>query len=195
MTLLDTRAGIAAAFDELARSTGVTIDTDLVVSRLGPPLRTELAHWYPADAVEEMVTRYRALYETHAVAPAVALPGAVASLDAVHRAGGRVAVITSKLGRLAELHLRHLGLAVDEVHGDVFAEQKGEVLKTLGAFAMVGDHVADMRAGVVADVHRVGVTTGPCSREELEAAGADTVLASLEDFPAWLDLSWPPAER
>jgi phosphoglycolate phosphatase len=198
MTLLDTRAGIAAAFRELARRTGVTIDTDAVVSRLGPPLRHEMAYWFPPEAVEDAVTLYRALYEVHAIAPAVALPGAVAALDAVHDAGGRVVVITSKLGRLAELHLRHLGLAVDEVHGDVFADEKGHVLAAVGAAAMVGDHVADMRAGIVAGVHRVGVTTGPCTRPELEAAGAQWVFASLVEFPAWLrdhDLSWPSGER
>jgi phosphoglycolate phosphatase len=198
MTLLDTRAGIAAAFIELSRRTGVTIDTDLVVSRLGPPLRTELANWFPPADIEDTVTLYRALYESHAISPTVVLPGAVAAIDAVHRSGGRVAVITSKLGRLAELHVRHLRLDVDEVHGDVFADEKGEVLKALGAVAMVGDHVADMRAGVVAGVHRVGVTTGPCSAAELEAAGAERVLAGLVDFPAWWsdhDLSWPPGER
>src|SRR5436305_4331416 len=106
MTLLDTRAGIAAAYRELSRRTGVTIDTDLVVGRLGPPLRTEMAYWFPAEGIEDAVTLYRALYETHAIAPAVALPGAVASIDAVHRAGGKLVVIPSKLGRLAELHLR-----------------------------------------------------------------------------------------
>jgi phosphoglycolate phosphatase len=198
MTLLDTRAGIAAAFRELSRRTGVTIDTDLVVGRLGPPLRTEMAYWFPAEGIEDAVTLYRALYETYAIAPAVALPGAVASIDAVHRAGGKVVVITSKLGRLAELHLRHLRLDVDAVHGDVFAEQKGEVLKAVDAFAMVGDHVADMRAGLVAGVHRVGVTTGPCSAAELEAAGAEWILPGLQDFPTWWrdhDLSWPPGER
>jgi phosphoglycolate phosphatase len=198
MTLLDTRAGIAAAFQELSRRTGVRIDTDLVVNRLGPPLRHEMANWFPPDGVEDAVTLYRALYEVHAIAPAVVLPGAVASVEAVHRRGGRVVVITSKLGRLAEMHLRHLGLDVDEVHGDVFAEQKGLVLRAIGAAAMVGDHVADMRAGVVADVRRIGVTTGPCDAAELREAGAEWVLDSLVDFPAWLsdhDLSWPSAER
>ena len=39
MTLIDSRPGIAAAFAELSARTGVAIDTDQVVSRLGPPLR------------------------------------------------------------------------------------------------------------------------------------------------------------
>lgn len=32
---------------------------------------------------------------------------------------------------------------------------------------------------------RVVVVTGPCSAEELEAAGAEVVLADLTGFPAW----------
>jgi phosphoglycolate phosphatase len=187
MTLLDTRAGIAAAFRELTARTGVPIDVDLVVSRLGPPLRHEMAEWFPAAEVEQAVTLYRSLYPDYAVAPSVQLPGAGAALSAVRGKGGRIAVITSKLGRLAELHLAHAGLDVDEVYGNVFAEEKGAVLTAVGACAMVGDHVADMRAGLVAKVHPVGVITGPCSREELLTAGAEVVLEDLRGFPALLD--------
>src|SRR5690349_12864700 len=112
MTLLDTRAGIAATYEELSRRTGVAIDIALVVNRLGPPLRHELANWYPAADLDDVITLYRSLYEIHAIAPAVALPGAVDAVAAVRERGGRVVVITSKLGRLAEMHLNHLGLVV-----------------------------------------------------------------------------------
>lgn len=186
MTLLDTRDGIAATYRELAARTGAHIDTDLVVSRLGPPLRQEIAEWYPPAEVEGAVTLYRSLYPTYAIAPAVALPGALESLAAVRAVGGRIVVITSKLGSLAELHLSRLELDIDEVYGNVFAEEKGAVLRAIGAQAMVGDHVADMRAGVVAAVHPVGVASGPCSREELLDAGAEVVLDDLHRFPAWL---------
>jgi phosphoglycolate phosphatase len=197
MTLLDTRAGIAATFHEVVARTGVHVDVDLVVTRLGPPLRHELAEWFPPADVEAAVTLYRSLYPSHAIAPTVELPGAREALAAVRDAGGRVAVITSKLGRLAELHLSHAGLDVDEVHGDVFAEEKGAVLRTIGAQAMVGDHVADIRAGVVAGVHPIGVASGPCSREDLLSAGAETVLPDLCAFPAWLHgaISVGPAQR
>jgi phosphoglycolate phosphatase len=187
MTLLDTRAGIAAAFRELTVRTGVPVDVELVVSRLGPPLRQEMAEWFPAADVEDAVTLYRSLYPDYAVAPSVQLPGARAAISAVRGKGGRIVVITSKLGRLAELHLSHAGLDVDEVYGNVFAEEKGAVLTAVGANAMVGDHVADMRAGLVAKVHPVGVMTGPCSREALLTAGAEVVLEDLRGFPVWLD--------
>ncbi len=66
MTLVDSRPGIAAAFRVLVAKTGVPIDIDLVVNRLGPPLETELAHWFPADEVPAAAGLYRAVYPDHA---------------------------------------------------------------------------------------------------------------------------------
>ena len=47
MTLLDTRPGIAETYRALIASTGVPIDVDLVINRLGPALEDELANWFP----------------------------------------------------------------------------------------------------------------------------------------------------
>lgn len=187
MTLLDTRPGIAAAIRELTVRTGVPIDVELVTSRLGPPLRHEMAHWFAPADVDDAVTLYRSLYPDHAITPSIPLPGALDALSAVHGKGGKVIVITSKLGRLADLHIAHAGLDVDEVYGNVFAEEKAAVLTAVGASAMVGDHVADMRGGSVAKVHPIGVATGPCSREDLLSAGAEIVLDDLRGFPAVFD--------
>jgi phosphoglycolate phosphatase len=186
MTLIDTRLGIAAAWRALTARTGVHVDADLAVSRLGPPLRQEMSEWFPADRVEEAVGIYRALYPDHAITPSVALPGAEEALAAVRRVPAEIAVITSKLARLAELHLAHLGLTVEHLYGDVFHAGKAEVLRDIGAALYVGDHVADMQAGVLAGIPVVGVTTGPCSAEELRAAGATVVFEDLRPFPAFL---------
>ncbi|MFI7022993.1 HAD family hydrolase [Micromonospora sp. NPDC049900] len=187
MTLVDSRPGIAATYRALTERTGVPVDAEVAVSRLGPPLRTEIAHWFPPDRVEEAVHAFRELYPAYAITPTVPLPGAVAALHAVRQRGGRVLVVTSKLGRLARLHLEHLGLTVDEVAGDLFAEGKATALREHGATHYVGDHVADMVAAQAAEVPGIAVATGPCSADELRAAGAATVLADLSGFPAALD--------
>ncbi|WP_431728412.1 HAD family hydrolase [Verrucosispora sp. TAA-831] len=187
MTLVDSRPGIAATYRALTERTGVPVDAEVAVSRLGPPLRTEIAHWFPPDRVEEAVHAFRELYPAYAITPTVPLPGAVAALDAVRQRGGRVLVVTSKLGRLARLHLEHLGLTVDEVAGDLFAEGKATALREHGATHYVGDHVADMVAAQAAEVPGIAVATGPCSADELRAAGAAAVLADLSGFPAALD--------
>jgi phosphoglycolate phosphatase len=186
MTLADTRAGIAATFRALTAATGTYVDDQATITRLGPPLRVELANWFPADQIESAVATYRALYVEHAITPTTLMPGAREAVDAVHARGGRVVVVTSKLGRLAELHLRHLGIAADAVAGDLFAEGKATALTSHGCTVYVGDHVADMIAARTAGIPGVGVSTGPCSAEELRAEGAELVLADLREFSAAL---------
>jgi phosphoglycolate phosphatase len=186
MTLVDSRPGIRAAYRELTARTGVFVDADLAVSRLGPPLRTELREWFPAGDVEDAVATYRALYPDYAITPSVPTPGAVEALAAVRSAGLRVVVVTSKLGRLAQLHLDHLGMRFDELAGDLFAEGKASALVEHGVRWYVGDHRADMVAARTAGVPGIGVVTGPCSAEELRAAGASYVLSDLTAFPALL---------
>ncbi|PZG15655.1 haloacid dehalogenase [Micromonospora craterilacus] len=187
MTLVDSRPGIAATYRALTERTGVPVDAEAAVSRLGPPLRTEIARWFPPGQVEEAVDVFRELYSAYAITPTVPLPGARAALDAVRERGVRVLVVTSKIGRLARLHLDHLGLMVDELAGDLFAEEKATALRAHHATHYVGDHVADMVAAAAAGVPGIAVATGPCSVDELRDAGAATVLADLTGFPAALD--------
>ncbi|MYT40034.1 HAD hydrolase-like protein [Streptomyces sp. SID8350] len=186
MTLIDSRPGIAATYRALAAETGVRIDDALVVSRIGPPLEDELAHWFPADRVAAAADRYRELYVDHAIAPTTALAGARESVAAVRALGGRAIVVTAKYEPNAKLHLAHLGIEPDAVIGWLWAEAKGEALREYGAQVYVGDHLGDVRGARAAGAVSVAVTTGPCGAEELREAGADVVLSELTEFPAWL---------
>ncbi|GAA1980720.1 HAD family hydrolase [Kitasatospora viridis] len=186
MTLLDTRFGIRATHLALSAETGTYIDADLVITRLGPPLAQELANWFPADRVDAVVDRYRELYPEYAVEPTVPLPGALAAVDAVRAAGGRVVVITGKYEPNARLHLAHAGIEYDAVVGDLWAQAKGAALRELGASVYVGDHLGDVRGARAAGAVAVGVTTGPYGAAELTEAGADVVLPDLTGFPQWL---------
>ena len=187
MTLIDSRPGIKAVYDLLAAETGTTIDSDLVVSRLGPPVEIEMANWYPAERVDAMSDRYRALYADHGVADCVALPGAHEALAAVHRHGGRAIVVTGKFGPNARRNLDALKLPVDVLHGSVFGPGKGAVLLQEGAGVYVGDHLGDIEGARTGSALSVTVPTGPYTAAELLAAGADVVLPDLTAFPDWLD--------
>jgi phosphoglycolate phosphatase len=59
MTLIDSRPGIRACYLELSERTGTYIDADLAITRLGPPLAEELAHWFPGDEIPAMADLYR----------------------------------------------------------------------------------------------------------------------------------------
>ncbi len=187
MTIIDSRPGIAAAFVALSAETGAVIDTDLVVSRLGPPLEQEIAHWFPAADVAAMADRYREIYPDYAISPSLAMPGARESIAAIRALGGRTMVVTAKYEPNAKLHLSHLGIEPDVIVGGLWAEVKARALREHGAAVYVGDHTGDVRGAQAADAFSVGVTTGPCDAAELRAAGADVVLSSLEEFPAWLE--------
>ncbi|MFB8081835.1 HAD family hydrolase [Streptomyces sp. NPDC058128] len=185
LTLVDTRPGIRAAWEAFSAESGVPVDADLVVNRLGPPLEHEMAHWVPADRVTEMVARYRALYPAYAIEPSAPMPGARDAIRAVREAGGRTLVVTAKNGPHAELHLTHLGIEPDALVGGLWAEGKAEALRAHGAQVYVGDHIGDVRGAATAGALSVAVATGPCAPEELAAAGADVVLTDLTDFRAW----------
>lgn len=186
MTLIDSRPGIRAAYRALSAETGVWIDADLAVTRLGPPLEQELAHWFPDDRIREMGDRYRELYPAYAISPTPAMPGAREAVAAVQAMGGRAIVVTAKHEPNAAMHLAHLGIEPDEVIGWLWAEAKAEALREHGAGVYVGDHVGDVRGARTAGALSVAVPTGPCDEHQLRAAGAHVVLPDLGAFPTWL---------
>jgi phosphoglycolate phosphatase len=186
MTLVDTRPGIEAALLALAAETGRDIDVKSIVSALGPPVADALAPWFAPDELPEAVNRFRRHMARVGVMNVAPLPGAADALEAARSAGYLLVVVTSKIEPLARETLRHAGLAVDLVFGDVWSTGKAGPLRAAGAVAYVGDHPADMRAAAGAGVPGVAVTSGSSTADELEAEGAAVVLDSLRGFAGWL---------
>ncbi|TLG09820.1 HAD family hydrolase [Nocardia cyriacigeorgica] len=186
MTLIDSRKGVARAIDVVATEFGLELRGGELAERLGPPLAMILADaGAPEELIPELVARYRELYP-EVIGEVPAMVGADAAIDAVVGAGGRVVVVTGKYQPHAELHVDHLGWPVDVVVGELWSDGKATALREHGARVFVGDHAGDMRGARAAGAYAVAVVTGPCSAEELRAAGADVVLADLTEFPAWL---------
>ncbi|MCK9893184.1 haloacid dehalogenase-like hydrolase [Frankia sp. AgB32] len=186
LTLLDARAGIRATMAALSSESGVPVDADLVVSRLGPLLETELAQWFPAAEVPSRAARYRELYAVHALPASLPMPGAAEAVAAVRRIAGRVVVVTAKSTALAHASLTRIGIAADVVEGARFATGKGAALLAHRVDVYVGDHTGDMVGAREGGALAVGVATGPCSAADLRAAGAQVVLGRLAEFPPWL---------
>jgi phosphoglycolate phosphatase len=196
LTLIDSRPGIAAAFRELSARTGVYVDADGAVTRLGPPLDVELDLWFPPEEIDAAGELYRTIYPEVAITASPALPGAIEAFAAVRDQGGEVVVITGKHEANARLHLAHLGLEADAVIGWAWAEAKTAAMTAYGVGVYVGDHPADMLAarsvaavagpGSQRTTVAIGVLTGDHSAAELASAGADLVLPDLTGMPSWL---------
>jgi phosphoglycolate phosphatase len=185
MTLVDSRPGIRATCRVLAAETGVRIDEDVAVSRLGPPLEVELAHWFPASEVDAMAARYRALYRVHGVPGTIAMSGARDALAAVREVGGRNVVVTAKETANARGCVTQAGLVVDDVAGLVWGAGKGEALAARRAAVYVGDSPPDVVGARAAGALAVAVTSGPHEATELREAGAQVVFETLHEFRPW----------
>jgi len=186
LTLVDSRPGIAATYRALSALAGVYIDADAAVSRIGPPLTTELLHWFPAERLDWAGERFRDLYPEHAIEGSPLLPGAAEAVAGVRALGGSVVVITGKYEPNARRHLTHFGLVVDALVGWAWADGKVAAIGEHRVGVYVGDHPADMIAARTGGAVAVGVTTGSHDADELVGAGADVVLPDLTGFPVWL---------
>jgi phosphoglycolate phosphatase-like HAD superfamily hydrolase len=185
MTLIDSRRAILASWAALAAETGVPVDLAEVDRRLGAKLEDEIAQWFPANQRDAAVTSYRRHYLSVAAGLTTALPGARAALAAVRQAGEAAVIITAKHVSSAGPSLAVAGLSGDDLFTNVHGAEKAAVLARIGAAAYVGDTPADMQAATAAGVTAVGAPTGSFSAGDLRAAGADVVLGSLHEFPAW----------
>lgn len=187
MTLIDTVPGFTATLDALGTELGLVFPTAELSGHLGPPLDHLLAPHVAPEAMPEAMARFRELYADTAIAPTLALPGAVEAVAAVRRQHGRVVLVTGKHTPNAQRHVDHLGLDVDVVEGEVWGRGKGAALQRHGAHLYVGDHVHDVAGARAAGATSVSVATGGSTPEQLEQAGTDVVLPDLTSFPEWFD--------
>ena len=108
------------------------------------------------------------------------------AVDAVHQRAGQVVVVTGKSEALAIRCIDSVRLEVDAVVGHAYGDEKRDALREHAAGIYVGDTVTDVKSAIDVSAIAVGVATGPDDTRALLAAGADIVLDSLEEFPAWL---------
>lgn len=186
MTLVDSAEGISEALVKVCADHGVTIQLEDAMATIGLPLDQVFPLWLPDLPYEQLLDEYRAYYGEFGIPKSVLLPGAKESIDAIHELGGKVVVVSAKKADFVQRVLDVVGLQADAIHGYLFAEKKGAALLQENALVYVGDHPGDVIAARTANAIAVVVPTGPTTRSELEAAGPDKVLASLEEFPDWL---------
>jgi len=137
--------------------------------------------------IDNVIEGYRSRYSTESVRLAASYAG-VPELVAALAATERLAVCTSKPRRFAVPILEQLGMARHFAHiegpGLTEVEPKTVTMERLrrvlpldpSASVMVGDRHHDVEAALAHGLLPVGVTWGFGSRDELEAAGAVSVI-------------------
>jgi phosphoglycolate phosphatase len=124
-------------------------------------------------------------------------PGVREGLAELRRAGHRLWVVTSKPHVYAREILAHFDLLpmFVAVYGSELSGENTEkpslIRHALGAEAsdgrpcMVGDRRHDVEGAHANGLRAVGVLWGYGSRAELEAAGADVLVASMPELVSW----------
>lgn len=170
---------------------------EVLLPCIGPPLKfgfSELLQTDPDDPrVDALIAAYRGHYTTISLTDTTVTPGLATVLDTLD---GPLAVATSKPHHFAEPLLVAMGLrehfaVVAGPELDERAETKAQTitralqqLGTAGA-TMIGDRSFDVVGAHANDIPCIGVTWGIGTREELEQAGADTIIDDpLELGPA-----------
>jgi phosphoglycolate phosphatase len=198
-TLADTAADLAAALNHALRRLGrPEVPADGVRHLVGHGARALLRCGLAAsgDAAEDLVEAgfpifidYYAANICHGTRP---YPGVEAALDALRRAGAKLAVCTNKVERLTKLLFDALGWqdrfdAV--VGGDTLAVRKPDPAPLLeavaraggGRAAFVGDSIIDADTAEGAGLPFVAVSFGFSDRP-VEALGADAVIDRYEQL-------------
>lgn len=197
-TLVDSQRDIVDSFLHAFDAVGLPRPPRAdVVALIGRPLEEMYAAFAPGQHVDRLASAYRAHYPLHFTDHTAPFPGVVELLGALALRSYARVVATTKRGAMADALVDAVGLRphLEHVQGTdgIPAKPAPDVIeRALAAVGgagvvMVGDTVADVRAGRAAGLATYAVTWGSGSAEALAAAGADVVAPDLDGLLAWLE--------
>lgn len=210
-TLIDSSIPIRRSMNIALEELGLGPMTDLELHRhIGPPLSWSVSRLleergFSTALAPRVIATYRADYVQSSIENAVTYPGIPDMLNrvgAVHPIG----VVTSKPLTFSGPILDVLGLsarlAVIEAPDISEAEHKevtlGKALEKLAVAPseaiMIGDRSFDIFAARAVGTVGIGVTWGFGTRRELDEAGADRIVDSVEELSSLLT-RWPTSFR
>lgn len=194
--LVDSLPAIRHCWERTLPEFGAVLPDDVDVRSLaGPPTDEAARRLLPESSparIAEVVAAYRRCSAGQAQA-VPAFPGVPEMLARLRARGVRLAIATSKSIEVAEATLAALGLrdvflAVEGTRLDELGTDKATVVgRALAAFGgerplgLVGDRAHDVEGAHAHGLRCFGVLWGYGGREELEAAGADALLAAPAD--------------
>ena len=166
------------------------------VFKIGPTLEQMVYALYDdatPELVEDLMARFKPLYDESGFPNTVAYPGVPELLAEIHAAGGKAYIVTNKRHNATQLSARKFGwdCSLDGVWSyDTFgtkfkkSELLAKLLKDLGVdpaeAVMVGDTKGDVDAGKANGMATIGVTYGYGTPDEVSSA--DYVFASAPEI-------------
>ena len=199
-TLADTRKAIVIAKQDTMRAFGLPVlDEETCASTIGLTARAGFQKFYPDasdELLEKLVVSYRARFdELKTQMPPERFPGVDQVLSALKDMGVMRTIATARNKKSLYEFLTDWGL--NDAFSYILAGEDTKrlkpypdaVLKTLEDMSfraeealVVGDMPVDIGMGKSAGAFTCGVTYGNGKREDLEKAGADYIIDSIDEL-------------
>ncbi len=204
-TLTDPKEGITRCVQYALQYFGIEADTEDLVDFIGPPLLESFQKYYHLDDEQGHMAlkKYRERFSDIGIFENGVYLGIQKLLAALKNQGRKIALATSKPGVYAERILERYELLpyFDVVVGselDGRRTDKGEViteaLKQLQIqneqkqeVLMIGDRLHDMVGAGKNQIDKLGVYYGYAHDGELEEAGADYVVHTVEELAEFFE--------
>ncbi|MBE5039372.1 HAD hydrolase-like protein [Ructibacterium gallinarum] len=201
-TLTDPKEGITKSFQYALRHCGIEEKLENLNRVIGPPLIDSFCEFYGMDMKQAKfaVEKYRERFAQTGIYENKLYPGVEEMLDELKHVGKKVALATSKPLIFASEILRNFNIDsyFDVVMGselDGSRSKKAEVIKEvfrqfsdppLEEGLMIGDRRQDIAGAVEFGVASLGVRFGYAEPGELEEAGADFLVNTVEELRRFL---------
>jgi phosphoglycolate phosphatase len=202
-TLTDPGRGISLCLQHaLVRLGRAAPDAGDLTWCVGPPLRDSLAQLLrstDASLIEQAIAYYRERFVSVGMFENVVYPGVHEGLARLRDAGHRLSVVTSKPQLYAREILAHFDLLqmFVAVYGSELSGERADKVSllrhALGAEpsdtrpCVVGDRRHDVEGAHANGLLAIGVLWGYGSKTELEAAGADRLVATMVELLEWVE--------
>lgn len=201
-TLTDSAEGITKCVQYALAAQGINEpDLSKLEVFVGPPLRTSFKKYYgfTTEQAEASLWKYRERYEKIGIWENKVYPGIIELLRDLHAAGYRLGIATGKPEPHAISIAEHFGMApyLDMVAGTAidgsFDDKKIVMNNALRRWnivteqekaetILIGDRDQDVISAHINGIKCLGIRYGFAKPNELEEAGADIILATVEDL-------------
>lgn len=196
-TLTDPKEGITKSFQYALKHMGIVEENlDALEKVIGPPLKDSFVEFYgmKEDDALEAVEKYRERFKTIGMYENEIFDGIKEMLEKLQKEGFLLAIASSKPTVFVEQICEHFEIKqyFHHIVGSFLDGRRGrkeEVVeeairefheKDLQKIIMVGDRKFDITGAHQMGLKAIGVTFGYGGKEELEAAGADYIVDTVE---------------
>jgi len=203
-TLTDSQEGIVNSVKNALDYFGIQEEREKMTRFVGPPLHDTFrdVYGFTAEQIDIGTKKFREYFTEKGWLENAPYPGVEELLKALREAGKRLVVATSKPEAFAVRILEHFGLAqyFDHICGAPMDEHSGAKKSRIienalsyyehGPFCtdavMVGDRKHDVLGAHEKGLAAVGVLYGYGDRQELEEAGAEFIVETIDELKGLL---------